>query len=67
MSVSQPVRDSFNKRNRGTNIPHRMFGKKPKKRTLLLNEIDKIKPISELNVLLELLVGKTVDKVVFKK
>jgi MoxR-like ATPase len=54
-------------RNRETNIPHKMFGKKPKKKILLINEIDKIKPISELNVLLDLLDGRTIDKVVFKK
>ena len=44
-----------------------MFGKKPKKKILLINEIDKIKPISELNVLLDLLDGRTIDKVVYKK
>jgi hypothetical protein len=44
-----------------------MFGKKPKRKILLINEIDKIKPISELNVLLDLLDGGTIDKVVYKK
>jgi MoxR-like ATPase len=57
----------INKRNSETNISHRMFGKKPKRKILLINEIDKIKPISELNVLLELLDGRTIDKVVYKK
>jgi MoxR-like ATPase len=44
-----------------------MYGKRPKKKILLINEIDKIKPISELNILLDLLDGKTIDKVVYKK
>ena len=57
----------IDKRNSETNISHRMFGKKPKKKILLINEIDKIKPISELNVLLDLLDGRTIDKVVYKK
>ena len=57
----------IDKRNTETNIPHRMFGKKPKKKILLINEIDKIKPLSDLNVLLDLLDGRTIDKVVFKK
>jgi MoxR-like ATPase len=57
----------IDKRNTETNIPHRMFGKKPKRKILLINEIDKIKPISELNVLLDLLDGRTIDKVVYKK
>ena len=47
----------IDKRNAETNIPHRMFGKKPKHKILLINELDKIKPISELNVLLDLLDG----------
>jgi MoxR-like ATPase len=54
----------IDKRNTETNIPHRMLGKKPKKKILLINEIDKIKPLSDLNVLLDLL---TIDKVVYKK
>jgi MoxR-like ATPase len=57
----------IDKRNTETNIPHRMFGKKPKKKILLINEIDKIKPMSDLNVLLDLLDGRTIDKVVYKK
>ena len=57
----------IDKRYSETNIPHKMFGKKPKKKILLINEIDKIKPISELNVLLDLLDGRTIDKVVYKK
>jgi MoxR-like ATPase len=57
----------IDKRNTETNIPHRMLGKKPKKKILLINEIDKIKPLSDLNVLLDLLDGRTIDKVVFKK
>jgi MoxR-like ATPase len=44
-----------------------MFGKKPKNKILLINELDKIKPISELNVLLDLLDGKEINKVVYKK
>lgn len=57
----------IDKRDSEINITHRMFGKRPKKKILLINEIDKIKPISELNVLLDLLDGRTIDKVVFKK
>jgi hypothetical protein len=57
----------IDKRNSETNIPHRMFGKKPKRKILLINEIDKIKPLSDLNVLLDLLDGRTIDKVVYKK
>jgi MoxR-like ATPase len=57
----------IDKRNTQTNIPHRMFGKKPKHKILLINEIDKIKPLSELNVLLDLLDGKEINKVVYKK
>ena len=54
-------------RNEEKSFPNRMLGKKPKKRILLINEIDKIKPISELNVLLDLLDGRTIDKVVYKR
>jgi MoxR-like ATPase len=54
-------------RNEEKSFPNRMLGKKPKKRILLINEIDKIKPISELNVLLDLLDGRTIDKVVCKR
>ncbi len=57
----------IDRRNNEINIPHKMFGKKPKRKILLINEIDKIKPISELNVLLDLLDGRTIDKVVYKK
>jgi ATPase family associated with various cellular activities (AAA) len=55
------------KRNSETNMSHRVFGNKPNKKILLINEIDKIKPISELNVLLDLLDRRTIDKVVYKK
>ena len=41
--------------------------KKPEKKILLINEIDKIKPLSDLNVSLDSLDGRTIDKVVFKK
>lgn len=54
-------------RNEEKSFPNRMLGKKPKKKLLLINEIDKIKPISELNVLLDLLDGRTIDKVVYKR
>ena len=54
-------------RNEEKSFPNRMLGKKPKKKILLINEIDKIKPISELNVLLDLLDGRTIDKVVYKR
>jgi MoxR-like ATPase len=57
----------IDKRNTETNIPHKIFGKKPKRKILLINEIDKIKPLSDLNVLLELMDGRTIDKLVFKK
>jgi MoxR-like ATPase len=57
----------MDKRNNETNISHRMFGKKPQNKILLINEIDKIKPICELNVLLDLLDGRTIDKVVYKR
>jgi MoxR-like ATPase len=57
----------IDKGNSETNVPHKMFGKKPRKKILLINEIDKIKPLSDLNVLLELLDGRTIDKVVYKQ
>ena len=40
---------------------------KPKKTILLINEIDKIKPLSDLNVLLDLLDGKKINKVIYNK
>ena len=39
-----------------------MFGKKPKHTILLINEMDKRKPLSYLNVLLDLLDGKAMKK-----
>ena len=57
----------INKRNSEKSISNRMPGKKSKQNILLINEIDKIKPLSDLNVLLDLLDGRTIDKVVFKK
>lgn len=40
---------------------------KPKQTILLINEIDKIKPLSDLNVLLDLLDGGKINKVVYNK
>ncbi len=57
----------IDKRHCETNVPHKIFGTRPKRKILLINEIDKIKPLSDLNVLLDLLDGRTIDKVVFKK
>ena len=39
-----------------------VFGKKPKHTILLINEMDKRKPLSYLNVLLDLLDGKAMKK-----
>lgn len=40
---------------------------KPKQTILLINEIHKIKPLSDLNVLLDLLDGKKINKVICNK
>ena len=39
-----------------------VFGKKPKQTILLINDMDKRKPLSYLNVLLDLLDGKAMKK-----
>ena len=48
-------------------MPHKVFGKKPKQTILLINEIDKLKPLSDLNMLLDLLNGKEINKVIYNK
>jgi MoxR-like ATPase len=57
----------INKRNEEKSIPNRILGKKPKQTILLINEIDKIKPLSDRNVLLDLLDGKEINKVIYNK
>lgn len=57
----------INKMNEKKSIPNRMLGKKRKQTILLISEIDKIKPLSDLNVLLDLLDGKEINKVIYNK